>query len=211
MSTINETAALPKGYWADASGNLIPVAKIKDVDKRRHQVVSELAAEAKELSAVLAAFKLSAMAAIAEFVQASAEEYGVQIRGAAGKGNVTLTSFDGKFKIVRQVSETIAFDERLQTAKAIIDQCVHLWAKGANKNIQALVNHAFQVDKEGKVSTGRVLSLRQLKIDDEQWSRAMDAIADSMKTTASRSYVRFYERNDETGEYTAISLDAARV
>ncbi len=37
----------------------------------------------------------------------------------------------------------------------------------------------------------------------------MRAIADSMRTSASKSYIRFYERNDATGEYVAIPLDVS--
>ena len=135
------------------------------------------------------------------------EKYGVSLGGK--KGNLTLHSFDGRFKMLLAIAESMTFDERLQVAKSIIDACVHTWAKGANRNIQALVNHAFQVDKAGQVSTTRVLSLRQLKIDDPEWERAMSAIADSMKTTASKAYIRFYERDEASGEYRAIPLDAA--
>lgn len=203
------TGTTPKGYWEDAAGNLVPVAKVKDIDKARHRVVLNLARRAKAASAALAEFKAAAMDEIAAFVAHSAVEYGVEMGGE--KGNVTLVSFDGRYKVMRQISERIAFDERLQVAKGLIDTCVHLWAKGANKNIQALVNHAFQVDKEGKVSTGRVLGLRSLKIDDATWLQAMEAIADSMRVSSSKAYVRFYERNDATGEYVPIALDAAAV
>jgi hypothetical protein len=144
---------------------------------------------------------------VAEFVLDSAADYDVKVGGT--KGNVTIISFCGRFKVLRQVQESIAFDERLQVAKTIIDECVHAWAKGANKNIQALVNPAFQVDSAGKVSTGRVLGLRQLAIDDDRWRQAMEAIADSMRTVASKSYIRFYERDDNTGEYVPIPLDLA--
>ena len=72
--------------------------------------------------------------------------------------------------------------------------------------IKALVNHAFQPDKEGKINTGRVLGLRRLKIPN-----AMQAIADSMQTASTKPYVRFYKRNDTTGEYQPISLDVAAV
>ncbi|XHS80497.1 DUF3164 family protein [Burkholderiaceae bacterium UC74_6] len=201
----SEQAAIPKGYWQDAKGALIPEAKVKDIDKRRDSVVREAISQAKQMSAQLAQFKLAAMAAVSAFADLSAAEYGAKVGGA--KGNMTLTSFDGKYKVQRAIQESIVFDERLQVAKSLIDECVHIWAKGANKNIQALVNHAFQVDQEGKVSTGRVLGLRQLEIDDEKWSRAMDAIADSMRVSGSKPYIRFYERNDATGEYLPIPLD----
>lgn len=199
---------VPSGYWADAQGNLVPVAKIKPIDKARNKVVLDLVARAKITSEMLALFKAHTMDAIAAFVSASAAEYAKELGGT--KGNVTLVSYDGRYKVVRQVAESIAFDERLQVAKGIIDECVHAWSKGSNKNIQALVNHAFQVDKTGKVSTGRVLGLRQLDIADDRWKEAMSAIADSMRVAASKSYVRFYERND-AGEYLPISLDAAAV
>jgi hypothetical protein len=208
LANTADTSAPPRGYWQDANGNLVPVAKVKPIDKERHAVVMSLAQSALAMSDALRHFKLQVMSEIATFVQLSAAEYDVNIGGE--KGNVTLVSFDGRFKIVRQVSDTLAFDERLQVAKALIDECVHKWAKGANKNIQALVNHAFQVDKTGKVCTGRILALRQIDIKDDDWLRAMEAIADSMKTVSSKSYVRFYERN-AGGEYIAIPLDASTV
>jgi len=206
MSTATKQAP-PKGYWEDANGNLVPEAKVKDIDRLRQAKVSDLCEAARAMSQQIAKFKELAMAEVSMFVAMSATEYGVEIGGE--KGNVTLVSFDGRYKVQRQVAESLAFDERLQVAKKLIDERVVAWAKGANKNIQALVNHAFQVDKAGRVSTGRILALRQLQIDDEQWQRAMEAIADSMHTTSSKSYIRFYERNEATGEYVAIALDMA--
>ena len=209
MTTLVETAvdAVPKGYWQDANGALIPVAKIKELDKARHKCVVGLAARAQRMSEALREFKLAVMAEIEEFVQQSAAEYDAKLGGK--KGNVTLVSFDGRFKIIRSIQESLVFDERLQVAKSLIDECVHLWAKGANKNIQALINHAFQVDSEGKVSTSRVLALRRLDIQDPKWASAMQAVADSMRTASSKAYVRFYARNDATGEYVAIPLDVS--
>ena len=199
---------IPKGFWLDASGSLVPEAKIKDIDKARNKVVLTMVDQAKQMSETLRQFKLAALTTIDGFVELSAAEYQIKLGGK--KGNVSLTSFDGTSKVVLAMQETIVFDERLQVAKALIDQCIHAWAKGANKNIQALVNGAFQVDKEGKVSTGRVLNLRTLKIDDEQWRKAMEAIADSMKAVASKSYVRFYERN-AAGAFVAIPLDVSAI
>ena len=77
--------------------------------------------------------------------------------------------------------------------------------------IKALVNHAFQTDKEGKINTGRVLGLRRLEIRDAKWQSAMQAIADSIQIASTKPYVRFYKRNDTTGEYESISLDVAAV
>jgi hypothetical protein len=203
----NTPKPIPPGYWMDANGSLIPVTKIKPIDKDRHQVVGDLCEEAKKASAALFAFKATSMQAISDFVDRSLAEYDVAHGGK--KGNVTLVNFDGRFKIIRQMQETITFDERLQAAKALIDECIQGWSKGSNANIKVLVNDAFQVDQQGKISTGRVLRLRRLDIKDEAWQRAMQAISDSLRVSSTKPYIRFYERDEASGEYQAINLDVA--
>ena len=200
---------IPAGYWQDASGNLIPETKVKDIDKLRHQVVTDLCTMAEKSRDGLAEFKVHAMQEVAALVSTSMEQYGVKAGGE--KGNVTLVSFDGRYKLVRQMQDKLTFGEQLMAAKALIDECVHEWAQGANDNIKALVNHAFQTDKEGKINTGRVLGLRRLEIRDAKWQSAMQAIADSIQTASTKPYVRFYKRNDTTGDYQPISLDVAAV
>lgn len=198
---------IPKGYWRDANGSLVPISKIKDIDKDRHQCVTALSEAAKNASASLVAFKLSAMQAVNEFVERSLAQY--EVKHGGKKGNITLVSFDGRYKIVRSMQDAVTFDERLQAAKALIDECVKTWSKGSNDNIKVLVNNAFQVDKQGSVNTGRILNLRTLKIDDEKWLRAMQAIGDSMKVASTKPYIRFYELDPRSGDYAPISLDVA--
>ena len=109
------------------------------------------------------------------------------------------------------MQDQIVFGEQLMAAKALIDECVRDWSQGANDNVRALVTHAFQTDKAGKINTGRVLGLRQLNITDEKWQKAMQAISDSIRVASSKPYVRFYKRDDDSGDYAHISLDAAAV
>lgn len=200
---------IPPGYWEDANGALFPVSKIKEIDKDRSRTVTELCEQAKVQSATLMGFKTTAMHAVSEFIERSLAEY--EVKHGGKKGNVTLVSFDGRYKVIRQMQESIVFDERLQAAKALIDECIQSWSKGSNANIKVLVNDAFQVDSAGKISTARVLGLRRLDITDETWQRAMNAIGDSMKVASTKPYIRFYERDDTTGEYLAINLDVAAV
>ena len=203
------TASVPQGYMQDPQGRLVPEGMVKDIDKLRDQTVQKIVEAARIANDILRGFKANAFADIAAFVQTSAEQYDVQLGGA--KGNVVLYSFDGRFKVVRQVQETIKFDERLKAAKALIDECITEWATNARDEIKVLVNDAFKVDKEGDVSTNRVLSLRRLNIRDEKWQRAMTAIGDALSVVGSRSYVRVYERVGDTDQYRANSLDVAAV
>ena len=204
-----EKAPAPAGYWRDANDALIPVGKIKPIDKDRDQVVRQLCEQAKKASAALMAFKLTAMQAVTEFVERSLAEYDAKHGGK--KGNITLFCFDGQFKIVRAMQENLVFDERLQVAQSLIAECIGTWSKGSNDNIKVLVNQAFQVDRAGKINTGRVLGLRSLKITDEKWLKAMAAISDSTRTISTKAHIRFYERDEASGEYLAITLDVASV
>lgn len=198
---------VPAGYLRDAQGRLVPEAMVAPIDKLRDQTVARLVDRAKRLSDEMAAFKRLAFQDIAAFLAISAEQYDVQLGGA--KGNVTLRSYDGRYRIERQVQDTLVFDERLMAAKALIDECITEWASDARDEIKVLVNDAFQVDKAGNVNTGRVLGLRRLAIKGEKWQRAMQAIGDSLSVVGSRSYVRVYERVGDTDRYEAISLDLA--
>lgn len=201
--------AMTEDYKQDAKGRLVPLATIKPIDLARDQLVQEIVAKAKALNAALASFKSSVFADIGAFVDLSVERYDTRLGGA--KGNVTLVSFDGRFKVLRAMADTLTFDEGLQAAKALIDECVHEWTAGARSEIRALINDAFNVDKEGKISTGRILSLRRLDIQDEKWQRAMSALSDSVRVQCSRSYIRVYERVGDTDQYQAIPLDIAGV
>lgn len=200
---------IPAGYWRDGEGRLIPENMVKPIDKARDDLVRELVGKAKVASAILADFKTKAFGDIGAFVEMSGEQYGVKLGGV--KGNVTLLSFDGRFKIVRQIQEHLVFDERLQAAKQLIDECIQTWTEGSRDEIKALINDAFQVNKEGKINTARVLGLKRLNISDEKWLRAMQAIADSVQVAGSKPYIRIYERIGDTDQYQPISLDVAGV
>lgn len=205
------TTTIPPGYWANAKGVLFPASTVSAIDKDRTKVVTEAIEHAKAMSSQLLAFKLAMREHIDAFLDRSAAEYKAAPRGLKGKGNVTLATFDGKYKIVRAVQDSIVFDERLQVAKQLIDECIQEWSKGSKAEIKALVNNAFQVDKAGNISTGRVLGLRSIKSEHPKWMEAMDAINDSIQVTGSKSYDRFYERDDATGQYFPIALDLAGV
>jgi len=199
-------AVLPKGYMQDAAGRLVPAETVKAIDIERDKLVADIVAKAKTLSSQIATFKGAAFGDIGAFVELSAEQYGTRVGG--NKGNVTLMSFDGRYKVLRAISEHLRFDERLMAAKALIDECIHDWAQGSTPELQVLVNDAFNVDKQGNINTVRVLALRRLEIADERWQLAMKAISESIQVVGSKTYLRIYER-DVKGEYQPIALDVS--
>jgi hypothetical protein len=205
----NDTNLVPDGYRQNAQGHLIPESLIKPIDLERDRLVAELVSAAKVLNNQMLDFKKKVFGDFGAFVQLSAEEYKVSVGGK--KGNVTLFGFDGRYKVQIQTSDRIAFDERLQAAKALIDECIAAWSAGSSPEILALVQQAFNADKEGNLNTGRILALRRMEIKDERWQQAMKAIGESVQVVGSKQYVRFYERVGETDQYVPISLDMATV
>lgn len=196
------------GYRQNAQGYLVPENLIRPVDKLRDDVVIDIVTAARVLQKAMADFKAVSMMKITDFIDLSSQEYGVEYGGT--KGNVTLPSFDGQFKILRAVGDHRVFDERIQAAKKLIDACVIEWSEGANDKIKALVDHAFRVNKQGRIDVNEVLGLRQIDIDDPRWQEAMDAIADSIQVTGTSQYLRIYERQPD-GKYAQIILDIAGV
>lgn len=207
--SIPNSAPVPDGYMRNATGHLVPIDQVSEQDFLRDQVVRDLADRAIGLHHELATFKQRALRDIADLIQVAADKYEVQIGGK--KGNVTLRSYDGQFRIDRAVQDRIAFTEQLEAAKELINQCIDRWSEGANPHIRALVDRAFRTDGGGNVKTAAVLELLRLDIQDDEWQRAMDAIRDSIQTLGSAVYVRVYERIGESDQYRAIPLDLAAV
>lgn len=199
----------PEGYRENANGDLVLIENIKEIDLVRDELVTGIAARALEKSGDLSAFKNTVMDEVLAFVQTSADRYKAKLGGQ--KGNVTLFSFDGRFKVQMANQDRMAFNEQILAAKAKIDKCIRKWSDGADPKLLSLVNSAFQVDQAGNISVRRVLELRNLNVEgDRDWKAAMEAIADSIKVVGSKSYIRVYER-DSHGEYRPIALDMASV
>ncbi|MCG7412710.1 DUF3164 family protein [Moraxella nonliquefaciens] len=206
--TTQTPVTVPEGYRLNDKGHLIPLDKIKEIDKLRDETVINLVGQALSLQIQMRSIKEQFFAEFHNFVELSAQEYDTQIGGK--KGNVSLMSFDGKYKVQIAIQDNLVFDERLQVAKSLIDECLREWTKGSNDNIKAIIDNAFAVDKEGKINIRRVLSLRSLNIVDDKWQKAMTAISDATQVISSKEYMRFYER-DEYGKYQQISLDFANL
>ena len=204
-----QVTTVPAGHRRNALGHLIPEGLIKPIDLLRDEVVLKQVAKAKDLQLQMQATKVQMQQEIADYLDLSASEYGVSYGGA--KGNVSLVSFDGRYKLQIAVQDSISFDERLQAARVLIDECLADWTEGASPELQAIVNQAFDTDKEGQINTGRVLTLRRLDIQDERWQRAMLAIGEAIQVVGSRSYIRVYERIGESEQYRPIPLDIAGV
>jgi hypothetical protein len=197
---------VPEGFRENARGHLIPVGTIRQSDLAIDEFVVESATAWTELQRLLRDFKVKIFGDVQALLDLIAEKYQVQKGGQ--KGNVQLFSYDGRFKLIVAVADSISFGPELQAAQQLVSDCLHSWTMDSGVELKTVVNAAFAVDSAGKLNVGRILSLRRYSIDNEQWREAMRAIGDAIMVVGSKQYMRLYQRN-AAGAYIAIPLDIA--
>ena len=208
--TVNKTVnAVPEGYMQNAAGHLVHLDHVRDQDKLRDGVVNDLVSQAITISKLLKEFKEQCLSDVSDLVQISADKYEVQLGGK--KGNLSLFSFDGRYKIQRVYAERLTFSEEIEAAKQLIMNCIDRWSEGANNNVQALVNRAFKTNNNGQLKTASVLDLLRLEVEDDEWLMAMLALKDSIQVSGTATYIRVYERIGQSEHYKIIPLDLAAV
>lgn len=208
MADTNPTP-VPDGYVRNGAGHLVPEHQVREHDKLRDSVASDLACMALDINKALVGFKAKALADIDDLIAISHERYGVKIGGK--KGNASITTYDGKFKVERQMAERLRFTEEILAAKELIDRCIRKWSEGANNHLRVLVDRAFRANRQGQIKTGDVLSLLRIEIDDADWKLAMEALKDSIQVNGTAVYIRVYQRIGDTDRYEPINLNIAAV
>lgn len=196
-------------HMRDGKGSLVPLTMIKPQDQLQDDVVRQIMGYAIALSEQIARFKAHTFEDIGVFDAVLAEEYGTTVGGK--KGNKTLMTFDGLFKVQVQVADNIVFGPELQVAKTLVDECLNEWAAGARDEIKAIVTRAFNTDKEGQINRSEIFMLLRLQIEDPRWLKAMEAIRDAMRVVGSKTYVRCYRRDNFDAPWQAVSIDLAKV
>jgi len=195
-------------YMRDAKGSLVPVELIKPQAKLEDQTVRKIAGYAMALSAQISRFKEHTFDDIGAFEAILAEDYGTTVGGA--KGNKTLMSHDGLYKVSVQVADYIDFGPQLQVAKELVDECLNEWAADARAELRAIVTRAFNTDKKGQINRSEIFMLLRLDIRDARWVRAMDAIRDAMRVVGSKTYVRCHHRMQPDAPWIPITIDLAK-
>ncbi|EAV40435.1 hypothetical protein SIAM614_21435 [Stappia aggregata IAM 12614] len=197
-----------QSYMRDAKGNLVPLENVKPQHKLEDETVRKIVGFAEELSAQISRFRNHTFADLLSLTALLAQEYDSQKGGK--KGNTTFQTVDGCRKVQVQVSDFIDFGPEIQIAKSLIDECLNEWAADSRPEIRSIVTRAFNTDKEGQINKSEIFMLMRLEIEDERWQRAMTALKDAMRITGSKSYVRFYRRDQPDADWQAITIDLAK-
>ncbi|MFI8383325.1 DUF3164 family protein [Pseudomonas sp. NPDC079086] len=199
---------IPEGWVRNAIGNLVHETEIREQDKLRDGVVTEIAKKAVELNAALKSLKEKALADIADLISIAGEKYDMKLGGP--KGNVTLTSFDGGYRVQRVCADRITYTEEMEVAKAKVFECIRSWSDVSHKHLVTIASNAFRLNRQGEISVARVAELMRIEIDDPEWRKAMEAVKDSLSVAGKAVYIRIQERQADDS-YETIILDIAGV
>lgn len=200
---------VPDGFMQDSRGRLVPEANVRPSDKLQDELVRRLHHEAEPVRQFMMDFKRLCFAEIHAFLDLVAEQYSTKL--GSDKGNVTLTSYDGTLRVTVAVGNVISFGPEIQAAQTLIHGCLNRWSEGANANLKAVVLDAFDVDKQGSMNVGKILALRRLEIDDEEWQRGMQAISDSVRVDVTKDYVRLHRRPSPDAKWELVTFDLSKL
>ncbi len=192
----------------DGKGGKIPVSVVKPQNLLEDQLVRTEIGHAVAAHEQLQRFFAHVVANLDAFDELIFEQYGATVGGP--KGNKTLMSYDGLFRVQVQVADNVVFGPELQVAKTLVDECLTDWTAGSGAELKAVIQRAFNTDKEGQINRAALYSLLRLEIEDERWKNAMQAIRDAMRVVGSKSYVRFYRRPAADAGWQAITIDLAK-
>lgn len=195
-----------RAFYVDAKGGLVPEEAIKPIDLLRDQLVVGVLDKVMDMRKKMKDTKAECMADIEAFVNIAAEQYGVKLGGE--KGNTTLTSFDGKSRVVLAFSEALDLTEGVHAAKQLIDDYLTELTKDSSSDLRTLVTNAFRV-RQGKMDVKRILELRSYNIDDDRWKQAMDIISDSIRVASSKRCFRVHTKKEDTFEQ--LNLDFSTI
>ena len=209
MTGIDWSAAVPRGYWRDAKGNLVHESNVRPVDRDMDEVVRRIHGFGAPLSEQMWRFRAYTMSDIAAFVDRVVERYGARKGGR--KGNLTLMTHNGCLKVNLAQAERITVGPEIVAAQALVEECIERWASGSRRELRALVGQAFAVGEDGTVSVAALLRLRRVEIDDDGWRRAQDAIADALRPAGKAEYIRLYRRETPAEPWQPVSLHLATV
>ena len=210
-------AAIPDGkqeingnvYMGDGKGGFQPIETIKPQHLIEDETVRKILGYGIALSDQMARFKEYTFSDIGSHEAILEQEFNIRVGGA--KGNKTLQTVDGLFKVQVQISDYIAFGPELQIAKALFDECLNEWAADARAELRGLVTNAFQTDKTGNINRSRIFMLLRQDSEDPRWQEGQRAIREAMRVVGSKAYVRCYRRTSHDAGWEHVVLDMAAV
>ena len=189
----------------DSNGNDIPLKYVSKYDKAKDKAVRKVLARflrARELLEGVVAETIAELEALAD----TKEKLGA-------KGNFSARSFDGLIQVSIRQQYNIFLDERVVKARELMLGYVEkVLAKVGGNDAQALrliVAEAFKANAQGFLSTGKIMSLLRMEIDNADWREAKRILQEAIRPQKGKRYLVCERRASTQAEFRPVRLDIA--
>ena len=189
----------------DSMGNNIPVKYVSAYDKARDRATRRILARFQKARSMLEAVVAESIADLDELSK---------LKDSLGeKGNFSARSFDGLIQVAIRQQYNIRLDERVIRARELMLEYVNSVLDRVDgvdvSALRLLVTEAFKANSQGFLSTGRVLSLMRMEVNNDKWREAKMILQAALKPEKGKQYLICEVRNTTQGDFKAIRLDIA--
>jgi hypothetical protein len=189
----------------DSNGHKVPLKYVCAYDKARDKATRRILARFEKARATLEAVVADSIKDLDELAK---------LKESLGeKGNFSARSFDGLIQVSIRQQYNIRLDERVIRARELMLEYVGSVLDRVNgvdvSALRLLVNDAFKANSQGFLSTGRVLSLMRMEVDNAKWREAKRILQEALKPEKGKQYLICEKRQTTQGDFRAIRLDIA--
>ena len=189
----------------DSNGCDVPTKYVSRYDKLRDKLARRIFARFRKSRAVLEATVRDSIVDLDE-IKGGKERLGE-------KGNFQARSFDGLIQVSIRQQYNIFLDERVVRARELMLGYVEgVLAKIGGNDAQALkliVAEAFKANAQGFLSTGKIMALLRMEIDNADWREAKKILQDSVRPQKGKRYLACEVRSSTQDDFRQIRLDIA--
>ncbi len=189
----------------DSNGNDIPLKYVSKYDKAKDKAVRKILGRflrAREILEDVVAESIAELQALAATKESVGE-----------KGNFSARSFDGLVQVSIRQQYNIFLDERIVKARELMLGYVErVLAKVGGNDAQALrliVAEAFKANAQGFLSTGKIMSLLKMEIDNADWREAKRILQESIRPQKGKRYLVCERRATTQSDFKPVRLDIA--
>ena len=189
----------------DSNGNDIPLKYVSKYDKAKDRAVRKVLARflhAREMLEKVVAETIAELEALAD----TKERLGA-------KGNFSARSFDGLIQVSIRQQYNIFLDERVVKARELmlgyIEKVLSRVGGSDAAALRLIVAEAFKANAQGFLSTGKIMSLLKMEIDNADWREAKRILQDAIRPQKGKRYLVCERRCTTQGDFRPIRLDIA--
>ena len=187
----------------DSNGNDIPLKYVSKYDKAKDKAVRRILSRFQKARSMLEGVGAETIDEVN--VLAAAKE------GVGAKGNFSARSFDGMIQVSIRQQYSILLDERVVQARELMLGYIEgvLQRVGGNdaQALRLIVSEAFKANAQGFLSTGKIMSLLRMEIDNADWHAAKRILQDAIKPQKGKRYLICETRSSTQADFEAIRLD----